>query len=159
MHSLCETFYSHYLISFPKQFWELGTNRGMCMLSCVQLFVTPWTVACQAPLSMEILQAIILEWVAISSSRGSSPPRDWTCVSCIGRLILYHWATWESLRTKYSSKGNWGSKRYVSMIHPEFLQGWLVGEPGLQSRLANAEVQIFNHPGLESCYPILSAAF
>ena len=31
--------------------------------------VTPWTVARQAPLSMGILQARILEWVAISSSR------------------------------------------------------------------------------------------
>ena len=30
-----------------------------------------------------ILQASLLEWVAISSSRGSSWPRDWTCVSCI----------------------------------------------------------------------------
>ena len=28
-------------------------------------FATPWTVACQAPLSMQILQARILEWVAI----------------------------------------------------------------------------------------------
>ena len=46
-----------------------------------------------------ILQARILEWVAISSSRGSSWPRDRTgvsYVSCIGRWILYHWATWES---------------------------------------------------------------
>ena len=33
---------------------------------------TPWTVACQAPLSM----ARILEWVAISFSRGSSQPRS-----------------------------------------------------------------------------------
>ena len=40
-----------------------------------------------------ILQARILEWVAISSSRGSSRPRDQTCVSCIGRRVLYHWAT------------------------------------------------------------------
>ena len=31
-------------------------------LSHVQLFVTPWTVAHQAPLSMGILQARILEW-------------------------------------------------------------------------------------------------
>ena len=31
----------------------------------------------------------------ISSSRGSSPPRDWAHVSCIGRWILQHWATWE----------------------------------------------------------------
>ena len=48
-----------------------------------------------------ILQARILEWVAMLSSRGSSPPRDWTCVSfvsCIGRWILYHWATLEAPR-------------------------------------------------------------
>ena len=30
-----------------------------------------------------ILQARILEWVAMPSSRGSSRPRDPTCVSCI----------------------------------------------------------------------------
>ena len=39
---------------------------------------TPWTETCQAPLSMGILQARILEWVAVSSSRGSSKPRDQT---------------------------------------------------------------------------------
>ena len=33
-----------------------------------------------------ILQARILEWVAMPSSRGSSQPRDWTCISC-----LLHW--------------------------------------------------------------------
>ena len=43
-----------------------------------------------------IFQARILEWVAISSSGGSSGPRDQTHVSCIGR-ILYYWATWEVL--------------------------------------------------------------
>ena len=37
-----------------------------------------------------ILQARILEWVATSFPRGSSPPRDWTQVSCIDRRILYH---------------------------------------------------------------------
>ena len=45
-----------------------------------------------------IFQARILEWVAISSSRGSSRPRDWTCVSCIsfiGKHIPYHCA-WEA---------------------------------------------------------------
>ena len=41
--------------------------------------------------------AKILEWVAISFSKGSSRPRDQICVSCIGRWILYHCATlWES---------------------------------------------------------------
>ena len=46
-----------------------------------------------------IIPGRILEWVAISSSRGSSQPRDWTHVSCvsgIGRRVLYHWATGES---------------------------------------------------------------
>ena len=52
-------------------------------LSHVQLFVTPWTVDCQDPLSMGILQARILEWVAMPSSRGSSQPRDQTQVSLI----------------------------------------------------------------------------
>ena len=37
-------------------------------------------------------QAKILEWVAISSSRGSSWTRDQTLNYCIGRKILYHWA-------------------------------------------------------------------
>ena len=47
----------------------------------------------------EISQARILEWMAMSSSRGSSQPRDWThvsCISCIGRLILYYWAKRET---------------------------------------------------------------
>ena len=40
-----------------------------------------------------ILQARILEWAAMASSRGSSWPRDQTCISSvsrIGRQILYH---------------------------------------------------------------------
>ena len=53
---------------------------------------------CSLPVSSVhgILQAKTLEWVAISFSRGSSQPRDWTCVSCIGRRFLCHWATKET---------------------------------------------------------------
>ena len=46
-----------------------------------------------------ILQERILKWVAISSSRGSSSPRDRTGISCVsnfGRWILYYYATWET---------------------------------------------------------------
>ena len=43
------------------------------------------------------LQAIILEWVAISFSRGSSRPRDQTCVSC-GSCIAGRFFTYELLR-------------------------------------------------------------
>ena len=56
--------------------------------SVVSNSVTLWTVALQAPLSMEILQARILEWVAMPSSRGSSQPRDQTQVFCVaGRFF------------------------------------------------------------------------
>ena len=54
-----------------------------------------WTVARQAPLSVGILQARILEWVAMPSSRGSSRPRDQTCLlHC--RQSLYSSATREA---------------------------------------------------------------
>ena len=47
-----------------------------------------------------ILQARILEWAVIPSFKGSSWLRDHTlisCISCIGRQILNHWATWGAL--------------------------------------------------------------
>ena len=46
-----------------------------------------------------ISQERILEWVAISFSRGSSWLRDWTCVSCVPCIniwIIYHWTTREA---------------------------------------------------------------
>ena len=58
-------------------------------LSHVGLFVTPWTVAHQAP-------PRILEWVAISFSRGSSWSRDRTQVSCIAGRRFNPWATREA---------------------------------------------------------------
>ena len=48
-----------------------------------------------------ILQARILEWLAMPSSRGSSQSRDRTWlfyISCIGRLVLYHKCHLGSLR-------------------------------------------------------------
>ena len=101
-----ETIHGFFLLFFSVlSFWNsylyVGTLRRsfnsslvcVCVqsLSGVSLFATPWTVACQAPLWVRTL-----EWVAISSSWGSSWPRDWTYLSCISRWILYHWATWEA---------------------------------------------------------------
>ena len=62
--------------------------------SVAQLYLPLWDpMDCSPPGSSihEILQARILDWVAIFYSRGSSWPSDWTwvyCVSCIGRWIL-----------------------------------------------------------------------
>ena len=59
--------------------------------------VTPWTVACQAPRSMGILQARILERVNMLSSRGSSQSKDRAKVSCIAGGVFTSWATREAL--------------------------------------------------------------
>ena len=72
----------------------------MCVLSHVWL----WPHGLYSPAGSSvhgILQAGILEGVAISFSRESSHLRDWTrisCTSCIGGQILYHCTTWEALR-------------------------------------------------------------
>ena len=73
-----------------------NNNNNTCVLncfSCVQILRNP--MDCRLPGSSVhgILQAKILEWVAVPSSRGPSRPRDRTCVSwvfCIGRWVLYH---------------------------------------------------------------------
>ena len=78
--------------------WPYETVLCVCMLSHVQPFATPWTVALQSPSIRVIFQARILEWIAISYSRRSSPPRDRTHIFYIGKQIVYHWATWETFR-------------------------------------------------------------
>ena len=71
-----------------------ATPRAI-VLCCVPSCLTLWEpMDCSSPSSSVcgILQVRILEWVAISFFRGSSWPRDQTCISCIGRRFLYHWA-------------------------------------------------------------------
>ena len=65
-------------------------------LSCVWLFWDPMDYSLPVSSVYGISQARILERVAIFFSRGSSQPQDQTHVSCIGRRILYHWATWKA---------------------------------------------------------------
>ena len=64
------------------------------VLSRIQLFATPWTVACQALLSTGSLQARIT--AATPSSRGSSQPRDQTQVCLIAGRFFTIWATREA---------------------------------------------------------------
>jgi len=73
-------------------------KRGRCLVatSCLTL-CDPMDCSPLGSSVYGILQARILEWVAISFSRGSSLARDRTQVSCIGRQVLYQWATREAL--------------------------------------------------------------
>ena len=97
---------------------KIGANTAcMCMLSHVQLFSTPQTVAHQALLSMESSrqeywsglpfptpgEMLILVGENLMANRTftacnlSNPDYQThvSCISCIGRSILYHGATWE----------------------------------------------------------------
>ena len=94
---------NHVLFSVFLIFWHLRfryIHICCCCLvtkSCPALLWPP--LDCSLPDSSfhGIFQARILEYVAISFSRGFSWPRDQTHISCIGRQILYYWATREAL--------------------------------------------------------------
>ena len=65
-----------------KNLYYWVTVCACCCFSRVRLCVIPWTVACQAPLSMEFSrQEYGRILVAMPFSRGSSQPRDRTCIS------------------------------------------------------------------------------
>ena len=68
--------------------WSLAMSAQSCPILC-----DPLDCLLSDSTILGILQARILEWVAISSSRGSSSPRDQTQVriSWISRWIVYHW--------------------------------------------------------------------
>ena len=86
-------YFSILQVSFFTRVWKAMCYAVLSRFSHVQLCATLSTVAHQGPLSMGILPARILEWVAEPSSRESSPPRDRTCVSkvsCTDRQALYH---------------------------------------------------------------------
>ena len=73
-------------------------GRKVKSLSHVQLFVTPWTVSLPCSSVRWILQARILEWVAISFCRRSSQSRDQTPVSHIAGRRFTIWATYDQPR-------------------------------------------------------------
>ena len=66
------------------------------VLSCVQLFITPWTVACRSPLFMEFSRQEYWNGLPFSIPGDLPDPGVRTrvsCISCIGRQILYHFVT------------------------------------------------------------------
>ena len=81
----------------------------VCVLShsVVSDSVTPWTIAHQIHLSMELSRQELRRRFAISSSRGSSQPRDRSCVFCIAGRFFTWWAVREALCYSY---------RYLKLI-------------------------------------------
>ena len=61
-----------------------------------------------------ILQVRILEWVAISFSRGSSWTRDWTCISALQADSLpFEPPAMRQRRSSYNDKGANSSRKYI----------------------------------------------
>ena len=79
--------------ALPNTWWMLVCVHAMslsCTTVCDPMDCSPPGFSVHG-----IIQARILEWVAIPSFRESSPPRNRTqvsCISCLGRQVLYHWA-------------------------------------------------------------------
>ena len=78
----------------PSLHYIWATACAVCeLLSRVRLFVTPRAVARPGCSVHKILQARILEWVVISSLRGSFRPKDRALVSIIGDRFFTIWAS------------------------------------------------------------------
>ena len=96
-----------------------------------------------------IVPARILEWVAISPSRGSSWPRDQTynsCVSRSGRQNLYYWVTWEADNGMLLSRKKeqiWVSWTKIDVIVSWFYLLWI---PNLSSSCQNPGLLLLLNP-------------
>ena len=135
--------------------------------SHVWLYVTLWTVAHQAPLSTEILQARILGWVAMPSSRGSSRPRDRTrvsSISCITDGFFTLWATWEANQPRrcISPQSHFKHSSHCTAWVPDACHIFVEALPCLQPPLLPLSLvpsslctQLASHPLLKFlCLPV-----
>ena len=98
-------------------------------LSHVWLFVIPWTVARQAPLSMGISRQEYWSGLPFPTSgdlpdQGSNPV---SCVSCTGRQIVYHWTTWEAQDKGRETNTYLLPCRYQVLLKLDFMSFSLIG--------------------------------
>ena len=87
-----------YLLTVPSRFYFNVWVRKV-KVKVAQLCLTlcdPMDWSLPGSCVHGILQARILEWVAISFSRGSSRPRNWTQVSCTAGRFFTFWTTREA---------------------------------------------------------------
>ena len=142
--------------SYPGSVW-CWKVKELVVRSCPTLF---HPMDCSPPrFSVHgILQARILEWAAIPFSKGSSPPRDGTSVSCIAELCLRTAPRWslaaaERAASKLSVQmrdnpgmalmGKWSPDRTEMS---QQLPAWRDDVPPLTMILFEPSPQIYTHP-------------
>ena len=121
-------------------------------LSYVWLFVTPWTVACQAPLSIGLSQQVY--WSGLPFPPAENLPEPGTepmsPVSGIDRQILYHGVTWEvfSYPVQFSS---------VAQLCPTLCDPMDCSMPGLP---VHHQLPVFTqtHVHCQWCHPTISSS-
>ena len=99
----------------------------VCARVCVSDSATLWTVAHQAPQSMAFSRQEYWSGLPFPSPGHLHNPGDWTHVSCIGRQILYHWATQEAQEENgymnpYGwtlSLPTWNCQNIVNRLYPQ----------------------------------------
>ena len=127
---------------------------GVLSLGRVRLFHDPMDYIPPGSSVHGILQARILEWVAILFSRGSSQPRDQTHVTCVGRQILYYQASREASLPMYSF--------IILLSHPNVhFQTIHVPTPISIHQFIHLLIHLFTHPLAinPSTYSSLSICF
>ena len=84
----------------------------VCMCVCLVRSdsATPWTIACQAPLSMGFSRQPYWSGLPFPTPGDLLNQRieQKSCISSIGRQILYHCITWEAPRAKVMGVNTWG---------------------------------------------------
>ena len=111
-----------------------GIFSSVQSLSCVRL-CDPMDCSLPGSSVHGIFQEIVLEWIAISFSRGSSWPRDRTRVSCIVDRHFTIWATREVTKESWVLK-NWTvvlektlesplDCKEIQPVHPKGDQSWV----------------------------------
>ena len=96
--------------------WKYIFLKGKSMILSSKVKITQ---SATHGLSLGILQARILEWVAFPFSRGSSQPRDWTQVSRIAGVFFTCWVTREALFLNFGffpSAGYFGTERISNKV-------------------------------------------
>ena len=123
-----------------------GGARG----SVVSTLCDPWTAVHQAPLSMKLPRQEYWSGLPRAPPGDRPHPGIGSCVSCLGRQLLFHGATWEAARgpqsqTPYSQAGVPTSSTPTARLgspHPDPLQpGW---GPHIQHPYSQAGVPAFS---------------
>ena len=119
-----------YVMNFQSQDWNfffffLDHKEGSLFLPPSLCYsITPWTIACLATLSMGILQARILKWVAYPFSKWSSQLKlgsNWDLLHC--RHILYQQSSQGSPSVAFKIYTKLAYMMWVSPVHSNL---WIV---------------------------------